>query len=114
MLLPLRIVSIHPDDMRTIFYCWSVNMTTEIVSFVYRFDFILAYSILFDYLIFLILSSSSLTASETPYAKKYEIASAIQHPLYSSEKDINDIAILRLRQPIAFNAGVGPVCLPFK
>lgn len=53
-------------------------------------------------------------ASETPYAKRYEIASAIQHPAYSLEKDSNDIGIVRLRKSILFNAGVGPVCLPFK
>lgn len=55
-----------------------------------------------------------LLASETPYTQKYEIASLVRHPSYSSEKDINDIAIIRLRQPIAFNNGVGPACLPFK
>lgn len=55
-----------------------------------------------------------IVASETPYAKRYEIASAIQHPAYSMEKDTNDIGLLKLRRPIAFNAGVGPVCLPFK
>lgn len=54
------------------------------------------------------------TASETPYAAKYEIASAVQHPRYSSEKDINDIALVMVRRPIAFNSGVGPACLPFK
>lgn len=55
-----------------------------------------------------------LLASETPYTQKYEIASAVRHPSYSSEKDINDIALITLRQPITFNTGVGPACLPFK
>lgn len=54
------------------------------------------------------------TASETPYTRKYEVASAVRHPNYSSEKDINDIAIITVRRPMAFNPGVGPVCLPFK
>lgn len=56
----------------------------------------------------------SLSASETPYTQKYEVASAVRHPSYSSEKDINDIAVITLRKPIAFNQGVGPICLPFK
>lgn len=55
-----------------------------------------------------------LLASETPYTQKYEIAAAVRHPSYSSEKDINDIALITLSKPIAFNTGVGPVCLPFK
>lgn len=53
-------------------------------------------------------------ASETPYSKKYEIASVSRHPNYSSEKDINDIAIVMTRRPISFNTAVGPACLPFK
>ncbi|XP_055317480.1 venom serine protease-like [Sitodiplosis mosellana] len=52
--------------------------------------------------------------SETPYTQKYAIASAVRHPSYSSEKDINDIALITLAKPIAFNNGVGPICLPFK
>lgn len=53
-------------------------------------------------------------ASETPYARKYEIMSIVRHPVYSSQKDTNDIALITLRRPISFNAGVGPVCLPFR
>lgn len=69
------------------------------------------YSIWFGFFYY---SHFIITSQASPYAKKYEIASATQHPSYSAEKDINDIAILRVRTPIAFNPGVGPVCLPFK
>lgn len=40
--------------------------------------------------------------------------SATRHPNYSDDKDINDIAVIRMRRSIAFNSGVGPICLPFK
>lgn len=53
-------------------------------------------------------------ASETPYTQRYEISSSTRHPNYSSEKDINDIAVIKVKRAITFNAGVGPVCLPFK
>ncbi|KAF4532181.1 hypothetical protein B566_EDAN002243 [Ephemera danica] len=40
------------------------------------------------------------------------IERTIRHPQYSSINTQNDIALIRLRDPVAFNQYVSPVCLP--
>lgn len=57
-------------------------------------------------------------ADETTFAAIYRINKIIIHEAYKpsslSQTTTNDICLLRTSTPIAFNSGVGPVCLPFK
>ncbi|KAL9702322.1 hypothetical protein quinque_005840 [Culex quinquefasciatus] len=54
------------------------------------------------------------TGADTSYAQAYVLAQFIGHPGFTMNPVANDIALLRTLQPIQFNAGVGPVCLPWK
>ncbi|XP_061514804.1 venom serine protease [Anopheles gambiae] len=56
------------------------------------------------------------TGSESPYTALLLLASIKIHEGYSSttSSSSNDIAIVRTRTEILFNAGVGPACLPIK
>lgn len=49
----------------------------------------------------------------TPYAALYKIAQVILHPLYKENGIEHDIAILKTFQPVEYNDGVSPACLPF-
>lgn len=55
-----------------------------------------------------------ITGADTGYADLYLIAAITIHPSYTTNQDLNDIAILRTTTTMAFNEGVGSVCLPFK
>ncbi|XP_058053370.1 venom serine protease-like [Anopheles bellator] len=54
------------------------------------------------------------TGSDTPYSALLLLASIKIHEHYDPASGSNDIAIVRTRSEILFNAGVGPVCLPLK
>lgn len=49
---------------------------------------------------------------DTPYTKLYNLRWFNRHPGYNGG-DFNDIALVLTASPIEFNAGVGPVCLPY-
>lgn len=57
-------------------------------------------------------------ANETTFAAIYRINKIVIHEAYRpnspSQTTTNDICLLKTSTPIAFNTGVGPVCLPFK
>lgn len=40
------------------------------------------------------------------------VKNVIKHPIYDSSNGLNDIAILQLSQPVAFNQYAQPACLP--
>nr|XP_054763588.1 uncharacterized protein LOC129270213 [Lytechinus pictus] len=42
----------------------------------------------------------------------HEVGQYFQHPLYSREGLNNDIAVIKLKQPLTFTDEIGPVCLP--
>lgn len=42
----------------------------------------------------------------------YNVQSYHNHPNYNSSTNVNDISIIKTTKSIAFNNGVGPVCLP--
>lgn len=52
--------------------------------------------------------------SDTSFAAVYTVASITRHPSYNPNTDVNDIAVVRTNQPIQYNAGVAPACLPFQ
>ncbi|XP_019539639.2 venom serine protease isoform X1 [Aedes albopictus] len=54
------------------------------------------------------------TGSDTGYAQAYVIAQFLSHPGFTTQPVSNDIALIRTYQPMQFNEGVGPVCLPWK
>ncbi|XP_053692577.1 venom serine protease 34-like [Sabethes cyaneus] len=54
------------------------------------------------------------TGAETMYAQLYVVAEFLKHPGFTMHPIENDIALLRTVQPIQYNPGVGPVCLPWK
>ncbi|XP_062559127.1 venom serine protease-like [Armigeres subalbatus] len=54
------------------------------------------------------------TGSDTSYARVYRISKLLTHPGFTSNPVSNDIALIRTSQPMNFNEGVGPVCLPWK
>lgn len=43
----------------------------------------------------------------------YPLRSALFHPAYSAQTDLNDIAIVTTVNMIQYNVAVGPVCLPY-
>uniref|UniRef100_A0A182JMW6 Peptidase S1 domain-containing protein n=1 Tax=Anopheles atroparvus TaxID=41427 RepID=A0A182JMW6_ANOAO len=54
------------------------------------------------------------TGAETPYTALLLLASVKLHESYNPTLSTNDVAIVRTRSEIVFNAGVGPACLPLK
>lgn len=54
------------------------------------------------------------TGSDTSYAQAYVIAQFLSHPGFTTKPVSNDIALIRTYQPMQFNEGVSPVCLPWK
>lgn len=54
------------------------------------------------------------TAAETNSTVVHDISQLIIHENYNSGTAQNDIALVRLTQPIKYNENVGPVCLPWK
>lgn len=54
-------------------------------------------------------------SNETIYTESYEIKEYIRHEQYKpgDYDQNNDIALLKMKKPFAFNRAVGPVCLPF-
>ncbi|XP_052862909.1 venom serine protease-like [Anopheles cruzii] len=53
------------------------------------------------------------TGTDTSYSTLLRVASVTNHPSYQANPSSNDISIVRTADQIVFNAGVGPVCLPF-
>lgn len=52
-------------------------------------------------------------SSADSYTKKIQVTKAITHPNWNARKIVRyDIAILQLAEPIRFNQGVQPICLP--
>lgn len=54
------------------------------------------------------------TGADTPFASLYMVVEYIKHPDFNSNAVTNDIALIKTTQPIRYNEGVGPACLPFK
>ncbi|XP_058462888.1 venom serine protease-like [Malaya genurostris] len=54
------------------------------------------------------------TGADTIYAQPYVLAQVLTHPGFTMNPVSNDIAMLRTLQQVQYNAGVGPVCLPWK
>ncbi|KFB50059.1 AGAP011909-PA-like protein [Anopheles sinensis] len=54
------------------------------------------------------------TGADSPYTALLLLASVKIHESYNPTTRNNDIAIVRTRTEISFNAGVGPACLPLK
>ncbi|XP_053685779.1 venom serine protease-like [Sabethes cyaneus] len=54
------------------------------------------------------------TGVDTTYAQPYVLVQFLTHPGFTTHPVANDIALLRTLQRIQYNAGVGPVCLPWK
>ncbi|XP_062558111.1 venom serine protease-like [Armigeres subalbatus] len=54
------------------------------------------------------------TGADTPYSTLMAISTFTIHNGYRAQSVINDIAIVRTRDQIVFNAGVGPACLPWR
>ncbi|XP_053661500.1 venom serine protease-like [Anopheles marshallii] len=52
--------------------------------------------------------------TDTSYSVLMRLASVTNHPSFVFSPSQNDIAIVRTADRIIFNAGVGPVCLPFR
>ncbi|MFI9742364.1 serine protease [Streptomyces sp. NPDC052494] len=52
------------------------------------------------------------TAADSPYTVLATPERFVVHPDYDPESQRNDIALVRLAEPVAFNRGVGPVGLP--
>jgi hypothetical protein len=51
---------------------------------------------------------------DSTYTSLLRIAHLLIHPKYNSITNANDIALVRFREPLKFNKGVQPACLPFK
>lgn len=49
---------------------------------------------------------------DTPYSRNYEVAEILTHPQYNDEESLNDIALIKTKNYILFNRGVGVCCLP--
>nr|ATU82473.1 venom S1 protease 7 [Lethocerus distinctifemur] len=49
---------------------------------------------------------------ESKFTTMHEVANIVEHPLWSPKTLVNDVALIVLKTRIAFNAAVGPVCLP--
>ncbi|XP_055531867.1 venom serine protease-like [Wyeomyia smithii] len=63
----------------------------------------------------LLVGDHNLTSgADTMYAQPYVLAQFLAHPGFTMLPVANDIALLRTVQKIRYNAGVGPVCLPWK
>ncbi|KXJ80078.1 venom serine protease-like [Aedes albopictus] len=54
------------------------------------------------------------TGVDTPYSVLIPISTFTVHNGYRPQSTANDIAMVRTRDQIIFNAGVGPVCLPWR
>ncbi|EDW00795.1 GH20823 [Drosophila grimshawi] len=54
------------------------------------------------------------SSSESIFARQYAIQSIINHPAYNSERNLNDISLLRTVASMEFSRGVAPICLPFR
>ncbi|XP_041782957.1 venom serine protease-like isoform X2 [Anopheles merus] len=52
--------------------------------------------------------------TDTSYSVLMRLASVTNHPQYVVSPSRNDIALVRTADRIAFNAAVGPACLPFR
>lgn len=50
--------------------------------------------------------------SRDQYEKEYRASQVIAHPGFSFRHMQNDVALIRLSSPIAFNKGAQPICLP--
>ncbi|XP_021694533.1 serine protease snake-like isoform X4 [Aedes aegypti] len=48
---------------------------------------------------------------EDQHVKDYEVSEVITHPNYTARLAYNDIALVRLREPVSFSIGIRPVCL---
>lgn len=49
---------------------------------------------------------------KTKWAKLYDVDQFIIHPKYNGTKGVHDLAMVRTKKEIQYNAAVGPVCLP--
>ncbi|XP_053680908.1 venom serine protease-like [Anopheles nili] len=54
------------------------------------------------------------TGSDTSYSQVYVLAQFLSHSGFTLKPVANDIALVRTQQPIQYNPGVGPVCLPWR
>ncbi|XP_069668899.1 venom serine protease-like [Periplaneta americana] len=54
------------------------------------------------------------TGDDTSSAKILLAESFQSHPDYNSDKQMNDIAVIRVDEDIIFSSEVGPACLPFR
>ncbi|GLG96377.1 Venom serine protease Bi-VSP, partial [Gryllus bimaculatus] len=52
------------------------------------------------------------TALPSPYEQQRPIARVLLHPGYVDAGFVNDISLLRMREPVAFSDYVRPICLP--
>ncbi|KAJ4438126.1 hypothetical protein ANN_14065 [Periplaneta americana] len=55
-----------------------------------------------------------ITGDDTSSAKILLAESFQSHPDYNSDKQMNDIAVIRVDEDIIFSSEVGPACLPFR
>lgn len=51
-------------------------------------------------------------STDTPYSQVYSIYGFRRHELYNSTTNANDIAYVYTNVRMAYNIGVGPICLP--
>lgn len=51
--------------------------------------------------------------TDTASSVVHDVAELKIHESYNSDTNKNDIALIRLTKPIAYNENVGPVCLPW-
>ncbi|XP_052888963.1 venom serine protease-like [Anopheles moucheti] len=54
------------------------------------------------------------TGSDTSYSQVHIVAQFMSHPSFTVKPLANDVALVRTQQPIQYNPGVGPVCLPWR
>lgn len=45
------------------------------------------------------------------HVKDYEVSEVITHPNYTARWAYNDIALVRLREPVSFSESIRPACL---
>lgn len=52
--------------------------------------------------------------SDSPYTKLERIQEFLIHPHFDFDTNANDIALIRLANPLTFSKGIQPACLPFR
>ncbi|XP_069668897.1 venom serine protease 34-like [Periplaneta americana] len=62
-----------------------------------------------------LLGDHDISTGEDTSAARILLAESFQiHPDYNSDKQMNDIAVIRVDEDIIFSSEVGPACLPFR